>query len=338
MRSRLLVVLAVALSLAVLVNSSPTALALPGADPSQRLVMALYYPWYDEKTWASGATADQPMIPYASWERETIARHVGWARDASLDALVSAWFGPRDQNPTETNLKTLLDVARPTGLKVAILVETDNNDFFPNRAALADGLRQALTTHANDPAYLKINGKPAFFVWRPASVYGPSGGRVNQKGAATVAAWRSLLDEVDPGRRALWIGEGEDVSILDVFDGLFPYSIAWAGDPAAQLNSYARRVAAYNLANGTAKLWVGTAMPGYDDTHIPGRGGRFAVDRADGAYYRATFEGAVASGADAVMITSFNEWLEGHQIEPSTSYGTRYLDLTRDLAAAFKAR
>ena len=38
------------------------------------------------------------------------------------------------------------------------------------------------------------------------------------------------------------------------------------------------------------------------------------------------------------MITSFNEWLEGHQIEPSTSYGTLFLDLTRELAGRFKAR
>ena len=48
------------------------------------------------------------------------------------------------------------------GLKVAILVETDNNDFFPNRGALVDALRQALATHANDAAYLKIGGKPAY--------------------------------------------------------------------------------------------------------------------------------------------------------------------------------
>jgi hypothetical protein len=337
MRSRLLVVLAAALTVAGLLIPSHGALA-QSSPADQRLVMALYYPWYDENTWASGTTADQPLIPYASWERDAIARQVDWARGASIDALVSAWLGPRDQNPSESNLKTLLDVARPTSLKVAILVETDNNDFFPDRGALVDGLRQALATHANDPAYLKIGGKPALFVWRPSAVYGPGGGRVNQKGAATVAAWRSLLDEVDPGRKAVWIGEGDDFSILDVFDGVFQYSIAWAGDPAGQLASYARKVAAYNVANGTAKVWIGTAMPGYDDTHIPRRGGRFAVDRADGAYYRTTFEGAIASGADAIMITSFNEWPEGHQIEPSVSYGNRYLDLTRELAGHFKAR
>jgi hypothetical protein len=95
-------------------------------------------------------------------------------------------------------------------------------------------------------------------------------------------------------------------------------------------------VRAYNAAHGTAKRWIATAMPGYDDTNIPGRGGTFAVDRAGGAYYERTFQGAIASRPDWVMVTSFNEWLEGHQIEPSTSYGTRFLELTRSLGDSFR--
>jgi hypothetical protein len=300
------------------------------------LVMALYYPWYDVSTWESGMTSDYPLLPYESWERDAIERHVGWARKAGIDALVSAWFGPRDNNPTENNLKTLLDAAQPTGLKAAVLVETDSDQFFPNRGALVEGLRHALTKHATHPAYLKVEGRPVIFVWRPSSAFGSNGARVNRPGAPTVAAWRSLLDEVDPNRQAIWIGEGEDASVLEVFDGLFPYSIAWAGDPAGQLASYAGRVRAFNAANGTSKRWIATAMPGYDDTRAPGRGNTFAVDRANGAYYQRTFQGAIATRPDWVMVSSFNEWVEGHQIEPSRSYGTQFLDLTRSLGDAFR--
>jgi Glycosyl hydrolase family 99 len=302
----------------------------------QPLVMALYYPWYDEETWSSGSTADQPLVPYASWHRETIERHTGWAGDAGIDVLVSAWFGPRDNNPTENNLKTLLDVAQPTGLKAAILLETDSGQFFPDRAALVHGIRHALSTHASHPAYLKVDGRPVIFVWRPSAAFAPNGARVNQRGAATVAAWRALLDEVDPNRQAIWIGEGEDVAILEVFDGIFLYSIAWAGDPAGQLSSFAGRVRAFNGANGTSKRWIATAMPGYDDTNIPGRGRTYVVDRAGGAYYERTFQGAIATRPDWIMIASFNEWMEGHQIEPSASYGSLFLELTRSLGDAFR--
>ena len=36
------------------------------------------------------------------------------------------------------------------------------------------------------------------------------------------------------------------------------------------------------------------------------------------------------------MVSSINEWVEGHQIEPSTSYGTRFLEMTRSLGDAFR--
>jgi hypothetical protein len=300
------------------------------------LVLALYYPWYDVSTWESGVTADYPLLPYESWERDAIERHVGWAKESGIDVLVSAWFGPRNKNPTENNLKTLLEVAEPTGLKLAILLETDSGDFFPSRGALVDGLRHALTSHAAHPAYLRVDGRPVVFVWRPSSVFGTNGARVNRAGAPSVAAWRVLLDEVDPGRQAIWIAEGEDFALLDVFDGIFPYSIAWAGDPAGQLGSYAGKVRAYNSANGTTKRWIATAMPGYDDTRIAGRGKTFAVDRAGGSYYERTFQGAIASKPDWLMISSFNEWLEGHQIEPATSYGMQFLELTRSLSDQFR--
>ena len=77
-------------------------------------------------------------------------------------------------------------------------------------------------------------------------------------------------------------------------------------------------------------------MPGYDDTHIAGRPGTFVVERGFGGYYWTTFTGAIASRPDWIVITSFNEWLEGTQIEPSESYGDQFLNLTRAFVDRFK--
>jgi hypothetical protein len=62
------------------------------------------------------------------------------------------------------------------------------------------------------------------------------------------------------------------------------------------------------------------------------------VSRQDGSYYQRTFQAAIDSRPDWIVITSYNEWLEGTQIEPSQTYGRRYLDLTRSLAERFRAR
>jgi hypothetical protein len=317
--------------LAVLLLAVPVSADLPA---NRKIVLALYYPWYDHGTWNAGITSDRPMVTYSSGDRAAIDRHVGWAREAGIDALVSAWFGPRDDNPTESNFRALLDAAGQEGPGAALLLETNSEHFFPDRGAIVDALRHALTVHAEHPAYLKVGGRPVIFVWSPSSLFGPDGGRAGP--SSVVSAWRSLLDEVDPERRALWIAEGEATQTLDVFDGIFPYWIAWSPDPARQLATYGQRVRDYNARTGNGKLWIATAMPGYDDTRAPGRARGFAVDRADGAYYRTTFGGAIASRPDWIVITSFNEWVEGSQIEPAASYRTHYLELTKELAALFK--
>jgi hypothetical protein len=77
--------------------------------------------------------------------------------------------------------------------------------------------------------------------------------------------------------------------------------------------------------------------PGFDDTKLVGRVGR-QVARANGQVYDAQWDAAVTSGADWVVVTSWNEWWENTQIEPGVRYGTVFLDRTRAWAAAFKSR
>jgi hypothetical protein len=83
-------------------------------------------------------------------------------------------------------------------------------------------------------------------------------------------------------------------------------------------------------------LWMATVMPGYDDTRL-GRTAQdnFAVDRQDGADYLRVWQGAIATRPEMIMITSWNEWLEGSQIEPSVSYGDLYLRLTRQMVEEY---
>ena len=56
--------------------------------------------------------------------------------------------------------------------------------------------------------------------------------------------------------------------------------------------------------DGAAKYWVATVMPGYDD-RVTGRPDAFVRYRAGGAYYRRCWDGAIRSGADLVIVTSF---------------------------------
>src|SRR5688572_5261422 len=80
------------------------------------LVLAFYYAWFDQNTWASGQSADSPAEPYNSSDRGTIERQVSQAQSAGIDAFIQSWYGPQEAgNQTETNFRTLLDVAQAKG-------------------------------------------------------------------------------------------------------------------------------------------------------------------------------------------------------------------------------
>jgi hypothetical protein len=284
--------------------------AIPAAASSDAPVLAKYYAWFDENTWGSGKLTDQPAQPYRSADRATIERQVAQAQAAGIDGFQLNWWGP--DNPTDTNLKTLLAVARAKNFKVSVDFDL-NSPFVTNPAETAQALSY-LSRYFSDPAWFRYNGRPV------VSFYGIS--------KYDVGSWAGIRGQV--GGDALWIGEGDQFAYLQVFDGIHPYSVAWSPNPSAQLASYASRTRAYG-----DKLWVATVMPGYNDTLL-GRGAAgFAVDRQGGDYYRSLWQGAIATNPAFITITSWNEWLEGSQIEPSKSYGDSFLQITREMAAQF---
>jgi hypothetical protein len=76
-------------------------------------------------------------------------------------------------------------------------------------------------------------------------------------------------------------------------------------------------------------------MPGYDDSHI-GRESPKIISRENGALYKKLWKAAGKANPDWVLITSFNEWHEGTEIEPSIEYGEKFVELTAKFTREFK--
>jgi len=293
----------------------------PAGAQGQRLVLAFYYAWYDTTTWQK-PLPDQPAQSYVSTNPAAIERHVLWARQAGIDGFVQSWYGPQvENNQTETNFAALLDVAAQHGFAAAVDLEV-TSPFFHSEADIVAALQHLLTVHASHPAYLRVGGRPVVFFWR--------------QDRYPVQSWQAIRDQVDPQRASVWIAEGVSLNYLGPFDGNHLYSVAWDPEPEGTLRRWGGRVRDWNVEHGTARYWVATVMPGYDDL-VTGRADSFVRDRTGGVYYRRCWDGAIQSEADWVIITSFNEWMEGTQIEPSVGYGEFYLDLTRELAGLYRA-
>ena len=91
-------------------------------------------------------------------------------------------------------------------------------------------------------------------------------------------------------------------------------------------------------AAGPGKISTVTVIPGVDDSKSNRPPPRPVIDRWDGETYRALWQEAIAAAPDWVLITSWNEWHEGTEIEPSVEHGNRALADTATFTRQFLAR
>jgi hypothetical protein len=289
-----------------------------------RPVLAFYYAWYQRQDWCSCHMSDLPTIKYNSADDATIERQISWAAQAGITGFISSWWGSGDK--TDHNFAKLLihaaSLQKRTGYHFASTLYFESDaPALQGRARMVNGLRYIASHYSNDSHFLRWQGKPVLFFWNPLG-----NGR-------TLALWASIRQQVDPHHRWIWSAEGVDTNLLTVFDGIHLFSAGyWGlqnGNMTAVDKGFRNKVNAYNVAHHSHKIWAAGVLPGYNDRRVPGRKGTYTVPRNNGATYRTSWNAAIASSPDWITITTFNEWFEGAMIEPSVTYGTRYLTITQ---------
>lgn len=291
---------------------------------SDRPVLAFYYPWYHQSDWCRCRMPDLPTVQYNSSDDAAIDRQVHWAANAGITGFISSWWGPGDQ--TDSNFAKLL--AHSASLQQStdyhftstVYVESDA-PALQGMGNMVNGLRYLLSYYSANAHFMRWHGKTLLFIWDPLGH-----GR-------TLSWWANVRHQVDPNNQVLWSAEGVDASLLDVFDGIHLFSAGYWGLQHGNMGavdwSFRAMINNYNAVHHTHKLWAAGVTPGYNDTRIPGRPGAFVVSRNNGATYNTSWRAALSSNPDWVTITSFNEWYEGSMLEPSVSYHSQYLDITK---------
>ncbi len=309
-----------------------------------RKVLAFYYPWYgnpdvkggsgrwshwsrvDEAKRQIGSSTNYPKLgPYDSHDPKLIAQHCHWAKQAGIDALIVSWWGKNSFS--DQAMERILDGCRDAGLEATVYYETVPGPRNPEAAA--NDVLDVLNRYAEHPAWLCVDDKPVVFV------YGRAVGEIGLGG------WLDAISQVNRRhpRKAVFFGDQLSRSAARVFDGVHTYNTAGSlrgKGPTEGREWAAGTYAAWvQAADAFRRISTLTVIPGYDDTKIRKPGLR--VDRFDGELYRVQWEQAIEADPHWVLITSWNEWHEGSEIEPSHEHGDTYLKMTAELAARFKS-
>ena len=196
---------------------------------------------------------------------------------AGVSEVVSSWWGWG--SPEDVRLPFVLRAAHAAGLTVAVHLEP-----YPGRTIETVEADLAAPGHPGDHRRLRL---PA--VRHSRARTGP---RSEIGSPASSSSHRPRLPGRPPRAR---------------FDGVYTYDILlWGGQSFPRLCSQAHSV---NLA------CLPSVGPGYEAARATGD--QRVKPRRDGATYDGMWRSAIRSGADAVTITSYNEWHEGTQIEPA---------------------
>jgi glycosyl hydrolase family 99 len=276
-------------------------------------LLAYYYPWFDPGSWRR-AKSDLPVLGrYSSADPHVVRQHIRWARSAGIDGFIVSW---KDTPRLDSRLELLIRTARAEHFKLAVIYQ--GLDFhrrpLPVDRVAAD-FRAFRDRYAPDPVFLRLGG-------RPLTVFSGTWKYTHAQVARVTDPVRPALLVLATEKNPEGIRRLADVTDGDAYywSSVDPYT-AGAAAPA-KLRAMARTV------HADGHYWIAPFAPGFDARRV---GGTSTVPRRDGRTLRAGYAAAVRSSPDALGLISWNEFSENSHVEPSESFGTRYLDVLRTL-------
>ena len=345
-----------ALLAAIFCTSNAFSQSAPVKKP---MLLANYYTWYATGPgkhglwthWITHAKADamlkeakatgkvvpslsQPEIASVFWplaglydsdDAEIVRWHIRLAKAAGIDAFLVDWWGPgtweRVPRLTEAAFeKVILPIAREENFKVALLDEPVN---FMSIATSKVWVADYLAKYKDDPSYLKIDGKPVYYIYQVPFNPGTN--------PAKFAELREHVEaKVGP---VYWIFEAinntnDNFRIpdqwlktpgVDSFSFYGTFSIFKAHTYEQIAPRYAKVT---RQAHESGRKMCLPVHPGHDN--LQSASNRYELPRRDGQTLKDFLRAATDAGADYVMVTSFNEWPESTVIEPSASWKDPY--------------
>jgi len=215
----------------------------------------------------------------------------------------------------------ILPIAAEEGFKVALLDEPVQ--FRPLEES-KQWVAEYLGKYKDNPAYLKIDGKPVYYIYQVAFEPSLTPEKFEELRAYVeerVGPVYWIVDAISNSQDNFRIpAQWRPVAGIDAFSFYGTFSIFREYGFKYLAECYARVV---KQAHDAGKKMCLPVHPGHDNLRT-GNPSHFEMPRNDGQTFRDYLQAATDAQADYVMVTSFNEWPESTVIEPSASWKDPY--------------
>lgn len=353
-----------------LAGEEPGSSSQPASD-AKPVVGVYYYPWYrGGREWRQVMRqhlqpSQEPKLGrYRSEAPDVVTEHIHQSLRGGIAFWAVSWWGADTQ--TDVNFRqAILQHPEAGRLQYAVLYEStgrlgrfgnpDYSRWIPDLTYLSEH-------YFDHPAYLRIDGKPVVFVYLTREYFRNKGHEALKETREKFPNLYLVGDDVfGAGYRAEWAGNFDAITAYDVY-GQSVGRFGGTRKAIEFLSENYRR--AKSEANSVGTAFIPTIAPGYNDTAVrrghPGRARYFTdePDSQEGDIFRSMIRDAALPHLDSrcgnlLMVTSFNEWYEDTQIEPTSGvapatdrddsetgdyytggdryvdYGTLYLDILR---------
>lgn len=308
-------------------------------------VSAYYYPWYDSNGlhWDEGYARGGPMLgKYSSRSTAVINEHLDWSEQFGIDSWICAWWGPRSWEDITIRTAIMPELNKRSegerkGTKFCLLYESggllglnpeEGIHFTTGRISkFVSDFEFIASRYFNHPAYLKVDGRPVVYLYLTRTFTGDYATAIQM----VREKCRTLgFDVFLVGDEVYW-GE-PDIFRIREFDGITAYNMhgpevfasltdwtEFIEECEAVFDTY-RQVATENEV-----AFFPGILPGFDASGTGATYYQIPRKIQKGAPALSTLK-AMAEMAKRTLdpthkhiaVTSFNEWHEGTQLEPST--------------------
>jgi hypothetical protein len=314
-------------------------------------IAAYYFPgWEVPKKWnpvRDTAPNRKPLLGYYDeGNPEVVDWQIKWARDNGIGTFLVDWYWQAGNRSLEHWFDAYRKARYRDQLQVAIMWANHNAPKTHSRDDWRAVTKHWIDNYFNLPAYYRINGKPALFLWSPQNL-------LEDLGSAEEA--KAALDESQQMAKAAGYEGIEFVALnysfaktnietlLNVgFRGITTYH-EWGGVADSSTSRHAhfddvvRTVGTswqQKQTDAGALTYYPVVDTGWDSR--PWHGDKaFVIDGRTPEHFRQLLEQAKTFCAETnkplVILGPVNEWGEGSYIEPCTEFGFAMLEQLRDV-------